>query len=68
MTPTEAIKILEELPENKSIACQVVGQNSGAWSMEFEFIDVKHSDWMIQLRITHPNLIDLPMDCFQEDN
>ena len=51
---------LEE-PQDKSILCQVVGQDSGAWNMNFELNDIKDS-WMVLLRVDHHNLNALPMD------
>lgn len=61
MNVSQLIEELQKLPQDKDIVCQVVGQKTGAWSMNFEFIDVKKS-WMIQLRVDHPTLENLSMD------
>ena len=67
MTPSKLIKQLQLLPQDKSIVCQVVGQESGAWNMGFEFNDIPDS-WMIQLRVEHPRLEKLSMNEGWEDN
>jgi len=61
MIVKDLIKLLETLPQEKSITCQVVGQESGVWMMGFEFTDIKDS-WMVNLKVDHPRLKKLPMD------
>lgn len=62
MLVKELIEHLKTLPQDRSIHCQVVGQKTGAWAMEFCFNNITHSDWMVQLKISHPNLLNLPVD------
>lgn len=60
MRPKDLIKILEDLPEEKEIICQLVGQDDvGAWNMFFDFQDVPDMN-MIQLRVDHPELKAVP--------
>ena len=68
MKVKELIAALEDLPQDRSIICQVVGQDSGAWNMEFSVNNIESSDWAVHLRVSHPDLIDLPMgdDIFVE--
>ena len=61
MKVSELIEKLKELPQDKSVVCQVVGQESGAWNMQFEVNNITTSDWMCCIRVSHPDLIDLPM-------
>jgi hypothetical protein len=61
MTIRELIAELSKLPQDRSIICQVVGQDAGAWNMEFDFKSIERSDWAVQLRVSHPELINLPM-------
>ncbi|MCZ6898263.1 MAG: hypothetical protein O7D95_06125 [Betaproteobacteria bacterium] len=56
----ELIKKLKSLPQDKEIMCQVVGENSGAWNMPFDFKDIDRSGF-IQLQVYHPDLKELPM-------
>lgn len=58
----DLIKELEKLPQDRSVLCQVVGTEDGAWNMQFEFKNVEHSDWTVQLKVSHPGLKKLPMD------
>lgn len=62
MKVSELIEKLQELPQDRSVLCQVVGQESGAWNMEFDVLNVEQSDWMVRLRVYHPNLKDLDME------
>ena len=61
MIVKDLISELEKLPQDKSIVCQVVGKESGAWNMEFELNDIPDS-WMIQLKVSHRQLLNLNMD------
>lgn len=61
MNVEQLIEKLRELPQDKDIVCQVVGQKSGAWNMQFDFHDIETS-WMVTLRVSHPDLNDLDMD------
>jgi len=61
MKVKDLIEKLKELPQEKSVMCQVVGtSNTTAWNMFFEFQDVKDSDWLVQLRVSHPTIKVLP--------
>ena len=62
MKVSELIEKLKTLPQERSVVCQVVGQEEGAWNMDFEFSNIEHSDWMVGLKISHPRLKALPMD------
>lgn len=44
--------------------CQVIGTDGSAWNMQFEFLNVERSDWMVQLRVSHPDLHTLPTEAF----
>ena len=61
MIASELIEQLKTLPQDKEIMCQVVGGHSGAWNMQFRFVDIEHSS-MVQLKVEHSDLKDLPMD------
>ena len=61
MLVKELIDILQEMPQEKPIVCQVVGQESGAWQMGFELNNINDS-WMVQLKVEHPALKNLPMN------
>lgn len=65
MLVSELIKKLETLPQDRSVYCQVVGKDTGAWAMEFDIKTVESSDWMVALTVSHPNLKNLPMDDFK---
>jgi hypothetical protein len=66
MNVQELIEQLQKLPQEKTVICQVVGQDYGTWSMWFEFNDVNR---LVQLRIFHPLLMDLPTQgLFEEDD
>lgn len=57
MTPADIKKIMDTLPQDKHILCQVVDEKGQAFQMFFEFHD---TNWnMIQLRVSHPELKDL---------
>lgn len=58
MKPPELIEVLKKLPQDKTILCQVVDEKGQAFQMFYEFNDVENS-WMIQLRVSHPELKDL---------
>ena len=58
----DLIKHLESLPQDRTVLCQVVGQETGAWNMYFEFNVIEASDWIVQLKVFHPTLVKLPMD------
>ncbi|BAS04996.1 hypothetical protein [Ralstonia phage RSF1] len=58
MTPADIIEQMKKLPQDKHILCQVVDEKGQAFQMFFEFNDVP-SSWMIQLRVSHPELKDL---------
>lgn len=68
MTVKQLIEKLKTLPQECSVMCQVVGQETGAWNMNFDVLNVQQSDWMVQLRVSHPTLKKLPMgdDIFKE--
>ena len=61
MKVSELIEQLQVLPQDKSVLCQVVGQDSGVWNMEFELNNIKDS-WMVHLKVEHRKLNTLPMD------
>lgn len=58
MKPPELIKILEGLPQDKPILCQIIDQKGNAFGGEFSLQDVPTS-WMNHLAITHRELVDL---------
>jgi hypothetical protein len=59
MTVQELIEKLKALPLGKSVLCQVVGKDGGAWNMAFDVNDVSGA-WMVQLRVFHEQLDKLP--------
>ncbi len=60
MKVQELIEKLQQLPQDKSIVCQVVPFDPpGAWNMWFDVFDIQDS-WMVQLRVWHPDLKKLP--------
>jgi len=64
MTLEQLIEQLQDLPQDKSILCQLIGSDETddrAWNMFFEFSDVKDSSF-IQLKISHPEFKTLPKD------
>ena len=58
MKPPELIEVLKNLPQDKSVLCQVVDQSGHAFNCQFELNDIPNS-WMIQLRVFHDELKDL---------
>jgi hypothetical protein len=58
MKPSDIKKIMDTLPQDKDIICQVVDEKGQAFNMFFEFNDLGKSR-MIQLRVHHPDLKDL---------
>lgn len=56
MKPPELIKILEGLPQDLPILCQVVDKLGNAWNMGFHLST--HGSWNV-LTVDHPELIDL---------
>lgn len=58
MYTPELIEKLKTLPTDKPILCQVVDQKGNAFMCDFEFNNIERS-WMIQLRVSHPELVDL---------
>ena len=61
ITVAGLIEELKKLPEDKGIICQLVAsEDSGAWNMFFEFNEIENSDWVIQLKIFHPEFRHLP--------
>lgn len=58
MKPLELIKQLQSFNQSKSILAQVVGVNSGAWNMYFDFKEVES---FIILTLSYPDLIEMPM-------
>lgn len=67
MKVSDLVERLQNLPQGKEVLCQVVGQSSGAWNMSFDFHDVP-SSWMVQLSVSHPELMDLPMHGFDKSD
>lgn len=58
MMVPELMEILSKLPQDKSILCQLVDEKGQAFQLDFEFKDNPKS-WMIQLRVSHPELKDI---------
>jgi len=58
MNPIQLKAALDKLPEQKTILCQMVDRSGHAFNAHFDLIDVQDS-WMIQLRVSHPELVDL---------
>ncbi len=67
MKVSQLIEHLKTLPQDRIIFCQVVGNSSGAWNMAFEFNPIDRAD-IVQLRVWHPTLDELPMsdELFEE--
>lgn len=67
MIVSELIKELEQLPQDKSVLCQVVGVDGPeAWNMSFKVSDIETS-WMVQFKVFHPNLKHLPEEGWSEE-
>ena len=58
MRVMDAKAVLDTMPQEKSILCQVVDQSGNAFNYDFEFHNVEPS-WMVQLRVHHKELVDL---------
>lgn len=59
MTPSQLKLLLDELPQDKHIICQVVDEHGKAWNMFYTFEDDRQGSY-IQLRVYHPDLKSLP--------
>lgn len=59
MTPVDIKALMDKLPQDRHILCQVVDQKGQAFNMFFEFKEVPNNRDMIQLRVYHPELTDL---------
>jgi len=55
----ELVKILKEMPQDKSLTCQVVAENGDTWNCGFDVTDIE-SSWMVNIRVSHPQLTHLP--------
>lgn len=55
MIVSELIKKLNEMPQDKSITCQVVANNGDVWNCDFDITDIKDS-WMVNIKVSHPKL------------
>ena len=64
MRVSEVIERLQTLPQDKVVLCQVVAEDGKTWNCFYEFNDVKDSDWLCQLRISHPQIATLSDGCF----
>lgn len=60
-TVSGLIEELKKLPQDRGVMCQLIGEEEGVWNMCFEFINVESSDWLVQLKVHHPNMLKLPM-------
>jgi len=61
MKVSQLMERLQELPQERTVMCQLVAEDEpGAWNMFFEFENVDSSDWLVQLRVYHPELKRLP--------
>lgn len=61
MKVSELIELLKQLPQDRTILCQVVEQDGpNAWNMCWSIENVENSDWIVQLRVEHPDLRMLP--------
>ena len=61
ITVAGLIEQLKELPQDKSVLCQLVVEGKAeAWNMFFDVSDVKDSDWLVQLRVYHPEFTEFP--------
>ena len=59
MKVKELVNILKEMPQDKSLTCQVVAENGDAWNCGFDVTDVE-SSWMVNITVSHPQLTHLP--------
>ena len=59
MNVYELITELKKCKPEKTVLCQVTDQSGKAWNMHFEINDIVDS-WMVQLRVFHPELEELP--------
>ena len=58
MKVSELVQKLQALPQDRDVICQVVDTKGGAWNMYFEFNVIGNSDWLVQLRVSHPDFPD----------
>jgi hypothetical protein len=58
LKPADLIKILEQLPADKEICCQVVDKKGNAFNCHYEFQDIPKAS-LIALTVSHPQLEDL---------
>ncbi len=59
MIVKDFIKILEEMPQDKSVTCQVVAENGDVCNCGFDVTNIKNS-WMVNIKVSHPQLTHLP--------
>lgn len=60
MKVCDLTKLLEALPQDGVIVCQVVDDEGRAWGMFFDLQPAVGSDRLVQLRVHHPELKRLP--------
>ncbi len=59
MLVKELIDKLKEMPQDKTITCQVVAQNGDVWNCGFDVKDIKNSR-MVNIKVSHHEITHLP--------